>query len=191
MFFYIFKNYQSHELHTGSVLGGVAQSDSVGLVHRYILQDTLQGRSMYVCPSLSWESDIHIGRGLFSSNKNATPTQIHQKSRNPNFLVQIQMKSKSQFKFVLRDTEESGFLDFGDEVFSVETVIHPKYPEEYETGIAPNMYIHLQYLELSVSRTACRPSSIRGCAPVWLRRPLGRPRESDTHKPEYQASQVS
>jgi len=41
IFFTYLKNYQSHELHTGSALCGVAQSDSVGLVHRYILQDTL------------------------------------------------------------------------------------------------------------------------------------------------------
>ena len=48
------------------------------------------------------------------------------KSRNSNSSVQIQMKSRSQFEFVPRDTEESEFLDlvgFGGDAFSVETVI--------------------------------------------------------------------
>ena len=46
--------------------------------------------------------------------------------RNSNFSVQIQIKPKSQFEFVLRDTEESEFLDmvdFWEAAFSVETVI--------------------------------------------------------------------
>ena len=50
--------------------------------------------------------------------------QIHQIQANSS--VQIQMKSRSQFEFVPRDTEESEFLDlvgFGGDTFSVETVI--------------------------------------------------------------------
>jgi len=57
---------------------------------------------------------------------NCTPPNAT-KSRNSNALVQTQIKSKSQFEFVPRDTEESEFLDlvvFGDVAISVETVIH-------------------------------------------------------------------
>ena len=45
---------------------------------------------------------------------------------NPNSLVQIQIEPKSEFEFVLRDTEEFEFLnlvDFGDVAFPIETVI--------------------------------------------------------------------
>jgi len=48
------------------------------------------------------------------------------KSRNFKCMVRIQIKPKSQFEFVLRDTEESEFLDlvdFGDVALSVESVI--------------------------------------------------------------------
>jgi len=33
------------------------------------------------------------------------------RSKDPNFSLQIQIQQKSQFEFVLRDTEESEFLD--------------------------------------------------------------------------------
>ena len=48
------------------------------------------------------------------------------RSRNSNFSVQIQIKPTSQFEFVPRDTEESeslGLVNFGGDVFSVESVI--------------------------------------------------------------------
>jgi len=48
------------------------------------------------------------------------------KSRNSNSSVQIQIGTKFQFQFVPRHNEESEFLDlvdFGGEVFSVETVV--------------------------------------------------------------------
>ena len=60
------------------------------------------------------------------STENATSsTSI--KSRNKNVLVQIQIKSKCQFEFVPRDTEDSEFLDlatFRDAACSVETVMY-------------------------------------------------------------------
>jgi len=46
-------------------------------------------------------------------------------SRYSNFSVQIQIKPKSQFEILLRDTEESEFfdlVDFRDVAFPVETV---------------------------------------------------------------------
>ena len=55
--------------------------------------------------------------------KNVTPPKPT-KSRNSDFTVKIQIKSKSQF--VLRNTEESKFLefeDFGGVAFSVESII--------------------------------------------------------------------
>jgi len=58
------------------------------------------------------------------STENITP-QIHQ-IQKLNSSVQIQLTSKSQFEFVLRDTEESELLalvDFGGVAISVETVI--------------------------------------------------------------------
>ena len=57
------------------------------------------------------------------STEDATPPKST-KSRNSNVSVPIQIKSKSQFDFVLRDTEESeslGVVDFGGAAFSVET----------------------------------------------------------------------
>jgi len=45
------------------------------------------------------------------STGNATPPKSH-KSRNFNFSTQIQMKPKSQFGFVPRDTKESDLVDF-------------------------------------------------------------------------------
>ena len=59
------------------------------------------------------------------STENATPPKST-KSRNSNSLVHIQIKSKPQFDFVLRDTEEFEFLDlvdFGVVAISLETVI--------------------------------------------------------------------
>ena len=60
---------------------------------------------------------------------NAAPPKST-KSRNSNSLVQIQIKPKSdwksQFEFVLRDTEKSEFRDlvnFGEVALSVEAVI--------------------------------------------------------------------
>jgi len=49
------------------------------------------------------------------------------KSRNLISLVQIQIKSKSQYEFVPRDTMESDFfdvVDFGCVAISMETVIY-------------------------------------------------------------------
>jgi len=46
------------------------------------------------------------------------------KSKNSNSFVQIQIKPKSEYDFVLRDTEESELfhlVDFGGVVFSEET----------------------------------------------------------------------
>ena len=48
------------------------------------------------------------------------------RSRNPNSLVHIQIKFKSQFEFAPRATKESEFLalvDFRDKAFAVETVV--------------------------------------------------------------------
>jgi len=48
------------------------------------------------------------------------------KSRNSNLSIQIRIKPKSQFEFVLRDAKESEFLDtenFGDVSFLVENVL--------------------------------------------------------------------
>ena len=59
------------------------------------------------------------------STENATPPKST-KSRIFNSSVKIQIKLKSQFEFVPRDTEESEFLnlvDFGGVAFSVEIVI--------------------------------------------------------------------
>jgi hypothetical protein len=56
---------------------------------------------------------------------NATPPKST-KSRNSNSSVQIQIEQKSQFEFVLRDTEKSEFVDladFGGVALSVESVI--------------------------------------------------------------------
>jgi len=58
--------------------------------------------------------DLRIDMTL--SSENATPLKST-KSRNSDFTVQIQIKPKSQFEFVARDTGESEFLDlvdFGD-----------------------------------------------------------------------------
>jgi len=59
------------------------------------------------------------------STDNATPPKST-KSRTSNFLVQLQIKSESQFQFfVPRDTEEFEFLDlvgFGDVASSVTQV---------------------------------------------------------------------
>jgi len=57
---------------------------------------------------------------------NCTPPNST-KSRNSKASVQTQIKSKSQFEFVPRDTEESEFLDlvdFGGVAISVETFLH-------------------------------------------------------------------
>jgi len=65
---------------------------------------------------------------LTNCTKNATFPKST-KSRKSNFTVQIQIKPKSQFEFVPRDTEESEFLDvadFGDVAFSVESAIERK-----------------------------------------------------------------
>jgi len=63
------------------------------------------------------------------SAENPTP-QTSTKSRTSNSLVQIQIKSKSQYEFVPRVTEKSESLDlvdFGGVVISVETVIWGDY----------------------------------------------------------------
>jgi len=59
------------------------------------------------------------------STEIATPPKSTE-SRNSNSSVQIQIKPKSQFEFVLRDTEKPEFLDLVDfkgVAISVETVI--------------------------------------------------------------------
>ena len=61
---------------------------------------------------------------MLDSKENATPPK-HIKSRISPPSVTTQMKPKSQFEYVSRDTEESDFLglvDFGGVVFSAETV---------------------------------------------------------------------
>jgi len=68
-----------------------------------------------------------------NSAQNATPPKSN-KSRNSNSSVQIHIKPKSYFEFVLRDSKESEVLDladFGDAAFGVETAetatyIHPR-----------------------------------------------------------------
>ena len=45
--------------------------------------------------------------------ENATPLEST-KPRNSNSSAQIQIRAKSQFEFVPRDTEESEFLDLAD-----------------------------------------------------------------------------
>jgi len=60
------------------------------------------------------------------STENATPPKST-KSRNSNSLVQNQIKPKSPFEFVPRNTEKSEILDlvdFRSVAISVETVIH-------------------------------------------------------------------
>jgi len=59
---------------------------------------------------------------MIDSTAIATPPESI-KSRNSNFSVQIQIKPRSEFEFALRDTEKPDLVDFGDVVFSVETVI--------------------------------------------------------------------
>ena len=62
---------------------------------------------------------------LTDSTENATPLKST-RFKNSNSSVQIQIKPKSRFGFLPRDTEDSEFLDlmdFGDVVFSVETAI--------------------------------------------------------------------
>jgi len=56
----------------------------------------------------------------------ATPPKFTE-SRNSNSSVQFQIKPKSQFEFVPRDTKKPEFLDpvdFGDGALSAETGIH-------------------------------------------------------------------
>jgi len=59
---------------------------------------------------------------MIDPTANATPSKSF-KSRNSNFSVQIQIKPMSEFEFALQDTEKPDLVDFGDVVFSVETVI--------------------------------------------------------------------
>jgi len=59
-----------------------------------------------------------------STENNTPPKSI--KSRNSKSSVRIQIKPKSKFEFVPRDTEDFEFLDlvdFGGVAISVETVI--------------------------------------------------------------------
>jgi len=68
-------------------------------------------------------SDLEVRMTVFTEN--ATP-QKSSKSRNLDSFVLMQIEPNSQFEFVLRDTEESGFLDlveFWDVEFSVESVM--------------------------------------------------------------------
>jgi len=67
----------------------------------------------------------HDVRYMIVSTENATPPKSN-KPINSNSSVQIQIKSKSQFEFVPRDTEKSDFLDVVDlrgVAIAVETVI--------------------------------------------------------------------
>ena len=73
---------------------------------------------------------------MADSTENAAPPQST-KSRNSHFPVQIQIKSKSRLEFVVRDTEESEFLnlvDFGGEVFSMESVMYMSGPWYIRVG---------------------------------------------------------
>ena len=63
---------------------------------------------------------------MIVSTENATPPKSA-KSRISNFRVQTQLKPKSEFEFVPRNTKKSEYLDlvdFGGVAFSVETVIY-------------------------------------------------------------------
>jgi len=65
---------------------------------------------------------------MTDSTEIATPS-ISTKSRKSNSSVQIQIKPKSPFEFVLRDTENSEFLDlvnFEKVAVSVESVVHKR-----------------------------------------------------------------
>jgi len=62
---------------------------------------------------------------LTYSTENATPLKSS-RFKNSNSSVRIQIKRKSRFEFLPRDTEDSELLDlmdFGDVAFSVETAI--------------------------------------------------------------------
>ena len=76
------------------------------------------------------EHTRHLVLSMTDFTTNATPSQSNTiRKLNSNSLLQIQIKPKSQFEFIPRDTKKSEFLDlvgFGDEAFSVETVIHSK-----------------------------------------------------------------
>jgi len=63
---------------------------------------------------------------MTDSTENATPPKSA-RSRTSNSSVRIQIRPKSQLEFVLRDTEESEYLDLVDFkgiAFTVESAIH-------------------------------------------------------------------
>jgi len=67
---------------------------------------------------------------LFTENATSSKST---KSRNSCSSVHIEIKPKSQFEFVQRDTKQSEFLDvvdFGGVAFSVEIVIRPPRKEQ-------------------------------------------------------------
>jgi len=101
-------------------------------------------------------------QGLFSDMTVSTkilPPPQSTKSRNSNSSGRIQIKSKSQFKFEPRGTEESKFLhlvDLGGVAMSVESIIHiSRYKFRDVTGsteIATPTIHQIQNLDSSVSR---------------------------------------
>jgi len=76
----------------------------------------------------------------------ATPPKST-KSSNSNSSVHIQIKPKSQFEFVPRDTEKSEFLDlvdFGGVAISVETVVGPRHNTNWNC-CEKNLYLALVF----------------------------------------------
>jgi len=75
---------------------------------------------------------LYSCRSMTLFTENATSSKST-KSRNSCSSVHIEIKPKSQFEFVQRDTKQSEFLDvvdFGGVAFSVEIVIRPPRKEQ-------------------------------------------------------------
>jgi len=78
---------------------------------------------------VTWHDLSHLSHDRFHWKCTTDSTEIPPESTNLRILiplVQIEIKPKSQFGFVLRKTEESEFLDlvdFGDVAFSVDSVM--------------------------------------------------------------------
>jgi len=89
---------------------------------RYLI-DYIKSWIDYIKSLQSWHLRICTCHDNFTEN---ATSQKPTRSRNPNFSVQISIRTKSQFEFVPRDTEEFEFLDLVDSggvAMSVETVI--------------------------------------------------------------------
>ena len=99
------------------------------------------------------EKPLLMTQGVIDSTANATPPKST-KSRYPNSSVQTQIPLKSQFEFVLRDTEEYEWLDlvdFGVVAFSVENVISRSLQEIIrETSIYDMRHIYSKDLHVHV-----------------------------------------